>query len=102
MFGLPIRSMIAVGAVAAAWYYTGGHLLEGLELALGTDECRVRVDAGTLNVRTGPGTGWRVVDTYRRGVVTTADRFTWNGFRRLGKGRWSAARYLTPLPGTRC
>jgi hypothetical protein len=102
MFGLPLRSMIAVGAVVAAWYSTGSRLLDGLDLVLGTGQCQVRVDADTLNVRSGPGPGWRVVDTFRRGATTTADRITWNGFRRLGRGRWSASRYLIPLPGARC
>ncbi|WP_137812426.1 SH3 domain-containing protein [Gandjariella thermophila] len=91
-----------MGAVAAAWYYTGGHLFDALERALDAGQCQVRIDADVLNVRSGPGTGWRVVGTYPRGATTTADPITWNGFRRLGEGRWSASRYLVPLPGARC
>lgn len=103
MFGLPIRPLIAVGAAAAVWYYTGGgNLLEGLEEALGGSQCQVRVDADVLNVRSGPGTAWRVVGTYRRGVIVGGQRVVWNGFRRLGEGRWSASRFLSPMPGARC
>jgi hypothetical protein len=102
MFGLPIRPLIAVGAMAAAWYYTGGHLLDGVRSVLEEGQCRMRVEADVLNVRSGPGTTWRIVDTFRRGAVTSAEPIVWHGFRRLGEGRWSATRYLVPMDGEHC
>jgi uncharacterized protein YgiM (DUF1202 family) len=52
------------------------------------------VTASHLNVRTGPGTRFRVVGTLARGAHVVAGTKTVNGFRQLSDGRWVGAHYL--------
>jgi uncharacterized protein YgiM (DUF1202 family) len=52
------------------------------------------VTASHLNVRTGPGTKYRVAGTLAKGAHVVAGTKTVNGFRELSNGHWVSARYL--------
>lgn len=52
------------------------------------------VTASHLNVRTGPGTKYRVAGTLAKGAHVVADAKTVNGFRQLSNGHWVSAHYL--------
>lgn len=52
------------------------------------------VTASRLNVRTGPGTKFRVVGTLAKGAHVVAGSKTVNGFRQLSDGHWVSAHYL--------
>jgi uncharacterized protein YgiM (DUF1202 family) len=52
------------------------------------------VTASHLNVRTGPGTKFRVVGTLAKGAHVVAGTKTVNGFRQLSDGHWVSAHYL--------
>lgn len=53
------------------------------------------VTASHLNVRTGPGTKYRVVGTLAKGAHVVAGTKTVDGFRQLSNGHWVSAHYLT-------
>ena len=67
------------------------------------DGNRYRVNAGTLNVREGPGTSFRAIGFFRRNEIVEALEATvdgtWLRVRRLSDGLtgWSAAAYLVKL-----
>ena len=52
------------------------------------------VTASHLNVRSGPGTKYRVVGTLARGAHVVAGTKTVDGFRQLSNGHWVSAHYL--------
>ena len=52
------------------------------------------VTASHLNVRTGPGTKYRVAGTLAKGAHVVATSTTVNGFRQLTNGHWVSAHYL--------
>jgi uncharacterized protein YgiM (DUF1202 family) len=52
------------------------------------------VTTSHLNVRTGPGTKYRVAGTLAKGAAVVADTKTVNGFRQLANGHWVSAHYL--------
>ena len=54
------------------------------------------VTASHLNVRTGPGTKYRVAGTLAKGAHVVAGTKTVNGFRQLSNGHWVSAHYLKP------
>jgi hypothetical protein len=60
------------------------------------------VTADALNARSSPDGNAPVVDTYHRGEVVSADRTITNGFRQLAPGRWVAAEFVDPTPGSNC
>lgn len=69
-------------------------------LIAGATEAVTVVD---LNVRTGPGTQYRIVDTLRRGErVDTVECTTtgWCFVKKDGPDGWVSSRYLTTPPGT--
>ncbi|HJP76984.1 MAG TPA: hypothetical protein VJ914_22130 [Pseudonocardiaceae bacterium] len=55
------------------------------------------VTASHLNVRTGPGTKFRVAGTLAKGAHVVASAKTVNGFRQLANGHWVSAHYLKAL-----
>ena len=56
----------------------------------------VKVNArGGLNVRTGPGTGYRIVKTLDNGQATNTSGRLSNGWAQLDNGHWVARKYLT-------
>jgi len=52
-----------------------------------------KVTASVLNVRKGPGTGYKVVDTLEKGKTVTIYE-TKNGFYRIGENKWVSAEYV--------
>jgi hypothetical protein len=75
------------------------------ELTAGTDGstgCQLEVTVDELNVRSGPSPGASLVETLGRGDRIDGTRVVTDGFRELEDGRWAAAQFLTPLPGTNC
>ncbi|MGH3963281.1 MAG: SH3 domain-containing protein [Pseudonocardiaceae bacterium] len=64
--------------------------------------CTMKVTADALNVRSGPGDSYPVVETLAAGEVVSADLTTRNGYRQLGPDRWAAQQYLEPEPGSKC
>jgi 2-oxoglutarate dehydrogenase E1 component len=52
------------------------------------------VTASHLNVRTGPGTKYRVAGTLAKGAHVVAGTTTVDGFRQLSNGHWISAHYL--------
>ncbi len=79
---------------------TGGDA--GTGVTSGARPCTVTITADVLNARSSPDGNARVVDTYRKGEVVSADRTTSNGFRELAPGRWVTAEFLEPTPGSDC
>jgi hypothetical protein len=68
----------------------------------GSTGCQLEVTADELNVRNGPSQGALLVETLRRGARVDGTNVVTDGFRQLEEGRWAAAEFLTPLPGTNC
>ncbi|OQD51682.1 hypothetical protein BM536_038740 [Streptomyces phaeoluteigriseus] len=65
--------------------------------------CYYRVNAsGGLLVRSGPGTQYRVVDSYPNGATILASASTTNGFRNVGTNRWVAAAYTVRITSYPC
>jgi hypothetical protein len=81
---------------------TTGGVASGGTISGGTRPCTVTVTADVLNARSSPDGNAPVVDTYHRGEVVSADRTTSNGFRQLAPGRWVAAEFVEPTPGSDC
>jgi len=81
---MTLRKTIATAAVAA--------MLPGAALAA------TAYSSTSLNVRAGPGTGYRVVDTLRDGERVDIDHcnrgYTWCHISHRGPDGWVAARYL--------
>ncbi|AHI01408.1 hypothetical protein GCM10010174_09910 [Kutzneria viridogrisea] len=102
MFGIPVGKLVVVGGVGAVavLYLISGN--KGAGAAPGGPQCQYQVTADALNVRSGPGTGNRIVDSYRHGAEITADRLAQNGWRRVDDTHWVSNDYLTPAPGKSC
>lgn len=66
-------------------------------------EARDAVVTGTVNMRTGPGTEYRVIDRLRRGERVRIERCSrsgrWCEVRRRGPDGWVSSRYLRPTGG---
>ena len=73
--------------------------LAGVSIA----EARDAVVTGTVNMRTGPGTEYRVVDRLYRGERVRIEHCTrsgrWCEVRRRGPDGWVSSRYLRPTGG---
>lgn len=54
----------------------------------------VNTKSSNLNVRNGPGTGYKVVDSLKKGTKVTVYE-TKSGWSRIGKNRWVSSNYLT-------
>jgi hypothetical protein len=93
--------LIAGSVLAAIAILDRGGLTE-VPAADGSTGCQLEVAADELNVRSGPNQEAPLVETLRRGVRVDGTRVVTNGFRELEDGRWAAAQFLTPLPGTNC
>ncbi|MGW7199022.1 SH3 domain-containing protein [Streptomyces chryseus] len=63
---------------------------------------RVVNASGGLLVRSGPGTQYRVVDSYPNGATILASASTTNGFRNVGTNRWVAAAYTVRITSYPC
>jgi hypothetical protein len=99
----PKRWVIGVVAVLAILLLYSEHERQNAGTATGsTSACMVMVTADALNARTSPDGNAPVVDTYHRGEVVSADRTVSNGFRQLALGRWVAAEFVEPTPGSDC
>ncbi|HZS19881.1 MAG TPA: SH3 domain-containing protein [Pseudonocardiaceae bacterium] len=99
----PKRWIIGVLAVLAILLLYSEHERENTSTATGsTQPCTVMVTADALNARSSPDGNAPVVDTYHRGEVVSADRTITNGFRQLAPGRWVAAEFVDPTPGSNC
>jgi hypothetical protein len=99
----PKRWIIGVGIVLAIVLLYSEHERENSSTATGSAQpCKVMVTADDLNVRSSPDRNAPVVDTYHRGEVVSADRTISNGFRQLAPGRWVAAEFVDPTPGSNC
>jgi hypothetical protein len=68
----------------------------------GSSGCRFEVVAEELDVRAAASSGAELVEILGRGEVVDGTRIVVDGFRELGRDRWAADRFLTPLPGTNC
>jgi hypothetical protein len=99
----PKRWVIGVVAVLAILLLYSEHERQNASTATGTTRaCTVMVTADALNARSSPDGNAPVVDTYHRGEVVSADRTVSNGFRQLVPGRWVAAEFVEPTPGSDC
>ncbi|EQD83458.1 hypothetical protein A8924_6986 [Saccharopolyspora erythraea NRRL 2338] len=99
MFGVPRPVLYAVAGVLVFMWATGtqaGGLLGG------TAPCEFQVNADVLNVRAGPATGEKQVDSLLNGAKVRGTPTVVNGFRDLGGGRWAADEFLTRKPGSKC
>jgi hypothetical protein len=76
--------------------------LNEISAANGSTGCQLEVIADELNVRDGPSQGAALVETLPRGTRIDGTRVVTDGFRELEEGRWAAAEFLAPLPGTDC
>ncbi|HEX3780100.1 MAG TPA: SH3 domain-containing protein [Pseudonocardiaceae bacterium] len=56
-----------------------------------------RVTASRLNVRSGPGTRYRVVSSLARGARISANTSTVDGFREISAGQWVSVHYLSSV-----
>ncbi|GGM59255.1 hypothetical protein GCM10012275_33030 [Longimycelium tulufanense] len=106
---VPIRPVIvavALGAVALALVASprDGKQNEPNPVSPASErnQCEFRVTADLLNVRSGPGTGERVVDTLRNNMLVAATDQTERGFRKLSEGRWASEKFLRAAPGNAC
>ena len=54
------------------------------------------VTADLLNIRSGPGTNYRIIGALKKGSLVHANTIAVNGFRELRPGVWMSARYLAP------
>ena len=76
--------------------------LNAITVADGSTGCQLEVTTDQLNVRNGPSQGAALVETLPRGAHVDGTRIVTDGFRQLEEGRWAAAQFLNPLPGTNC
>lgn len=91
-------------------WVAGGVVLVGVILlnaeredgAVTASRCEVVVTADVLNVRSGAGTRFDVLEQLRDGDTIEATSTVSNGFRRLSGGRWAAARFLAVTEGSVC
>lgn len=97
------RWIIGVGVVLAIFLLYSEHERESASTITGNPRpCTVMVTADALNARSSPDADAPVVDTYHRGEVVSANRTISNGFRQLAPGRWVAAEFVEPTPGSDC
>ncbi|GAA1546638.1 hypothetical protein GCM10009730_64730 [Streptomyces albidochromogenes] len=90
-------------AQAAAPARTTGAAVELVPAGVLATRCYYRVNAsGGLLVRSGPGTQYRVVDSYPNGATILASASTTNGFRNVGTNRWVAAAYTVRITSYPC
>ena len=92
--------LVAVVIVILAW--VSGHQPESSGNDDPTEQpsgCTVTVVADTLNVRSGPGTQYPVVDQLSGGTVVNALPATSDGFQQLAADRWVASEYVRRSAG---
>ena len=58
-----------------------------------------KVTASTLNVRNGPGTGYKVVSTLKKGAVVCIASVS-NGWAKISSSKYCSATYLTKVSGS--
>jgi hypothetical protein len=101
-----IGGALAVVGIALLFSEHNNQPLTGADTSTSTTSaarpCTVTVTADVLSARSRPDGNARVVDTYRKGEMVSADRTVSNGFRELAPGRWVAAEFLEPTPGSDC
>jgi uncharacterized protein YraI len=86
--------------VASRWISgsAGGGSGGGSPSNTGYQSYRVSTQGGLLNVRSGPGAGYRVISTLANGTVVRGGGVN-NGWRTLDRGGWVSTRYLVSTGG---
>ena len=86
--------------VASRWIRggSGGGDGGGSPSNTGYQSYRVSTRGGSLNVRSGPSTGYRVISTLASGTVVRGGAVS-NGWRALEPGGWVSSRYLANTGG---
>jgi hypothetical protein len=102
VFGLSKRVLIVIGVliVVVVIFVIQGRNPNNGQSTSDSGQCKVKVTANALNIRSSPATSAPVVGTFPSGQVINADKTVQNGFRQLNTNQWVSSQFVTPVSGS--